>query len=190
MWRISAHLKENFKQISTHTSRVGCDSFLMQKGWNGRDFYSHIPCGMWPQEEWDAPITHTISTHTSRVGCDVEVMLNVYASQNFYSHIPCGMWRQWFIHKQQYQNFYSHIPCGMWRCVAFLFHLQMYFYSHIPCGMWRMTPKQKQKREKISTHTSRVGCDRIIGVLQHSSDISTHTSRVGCDCSWSGWKSR
>ena len=36
---------------------------------------------------------------------------------------------------------------------------------------------------KISTHTSRVGCD---GILMYSSDrlpISTHTSRVGCDSS-------
>ena len=33
----------------------------------------------------------------------------------------------------------------------------------------------------ISTHTSRVGCDLDVVILQHIAQISTHTSRVGCD---------
>ena len=33
--------------ISTHTSRVGCDFLVGCTEQELRDFYSHIPCGMW-----------------------------------------------------------------------------------------------------------------------------------------------
>ena len=33
--------------ISTHTSRVGCDRYLYVCQSGGKNFYSHIPCGMW-----------------------------------------------------------------------------------------------------------------------------------------------
>ena len=33
----------------------------------------------------------------------------------------------------------------------------------------------------ISTHTSRVGCDRYNRLVEQEAEISTHTSRVGCD---------
>ena len=55
--------------ISTHTSRVGCDRYLYVCQSGGKNFYSHIPCGMWR--------------------CAGEYRGN---SVNFYSHIPCGMW--------------------------------------------------------------------------------------------------
>ena len=39
-----------------------------------------------------------------------------------------------------------------------------------------------QANVRISTHTSRVGCDvKEFGILQEQILISTHTSRVGCD---------
>ena len=34
--------------ISTHTSRVGCDVCGVPTAFCNVDFYSHIPCGMWP----------------------------------------------------------------------------------------------------------------------------------------------
>ena len=33
------------------------------------------------------------------------------------------------------------------------------FYSHIPCGMWLRSYRAALEAQKISTHTSRVGCD-------------------------------
>ena len=78
-----------------------------------------------------------ISTHTSRVGCD-----------SIRSGVPKST-----IH------FYSHIPCGMWRNEVRKWTFPNYFYSHIPCGMWRYVPYRTTRRKKISTHTSRVGCD-------------------------------
>ena len=55
--------------ISTHTSRVGCDICV---------------CGQ--RRCCD------IFTHTSRVGCDCSRYRAFTATANFYSHIPCGMW--------------------------------------------------------------------------------------------------
>ena len=125
------------ENISTHTSRVGCDdngfllhstdySFLLTHPvWDvtsrsallsgAKNFYSHIPCGMWhllqtkscvpfsfllTHPVWDVtrllrpilPQTR-ISTHTSRVGCDLICNVLIGCAWHFYSHIPCGMWR-------------------------------------------------------------------------------------------------
>ena len=55
--------------ISTHTSRVGCDEFKV-KGKTKSD---------------------KISTHTSRVGCDDGRDPFPPIPNDFYSHIPCGM---------------------------------------------------------------------------------------------------
>ena len=55
------------------------------------------------------------------------------------------------------------------------------FYSHIPCGMWLTVVKVTAGILKISTHTSRVGCDTKVRYCMAILWISTHTSRVGCD---------
>ena len=49
--------------------------------------------------------------------------------------------------------------------------------------MWDVTKlgKQFDRRIKISTHTSRVGCDLEDYEKDDWKGISTHTSRVGCD---------
>ena len=57
-------------QISTHTSRVGCDHRNGTFWERMQDFYSHIPCGMWPWASRQRCGRCRISTHTSRVGCD------------------------------------------------------------------------------------------------------------------------
>ena len=38
--------------ISTHTSRVGCDVLLLRLLALRKNFYSHIPCGMWLWCPW------------------------------------------------------------------------------------------------------------------------------------------
>ena len=58
-------------------------------------------------------------------------------------------------------HFYSHIPYGMWRIpklkhfvlLRFLLTHPVWDVTFFCCACWRW--------EKISTHTSRVGCDRI-----------------------------
>ena len=49
--------------------------------------------------------------------------------------------------------------------------------------MWDVTETNDimYRKIKISTHTSRVGCDDLVNTLQKMKMISTHTSRVGCD---------
>ena len=69
--------------ISTHTSRVGCDRSDNTVQLFGKNFYSHIPCGMWLRRDptWVSRIH--ISTHTSRVGCDTIPIYHIYQSNQF-----------------------------------------------------------------------------------------------------------
>ena len=50
VWDVTSLLAHNLflRYISTHTSRVGCDEFSMVDIQLFKNFYSHIPCGMWP----------------------------------------------------------------------------------------------------------------------------------------------
>ena len=145
--------------ISTHTSRVGCDCYTNRSrpNTNISTHTSRVGCDSCKVDL--APL-YEISTHTSRVGCDkTSPWLSSSYTSNFYSHIPCGMWLKSSKLVTRAEDFYSHIPCGMWPAGKALF------------GWWM----------KISTHTSRVGCDRAARNWWSSQIISTHTSRVGCD---------
>ena len=118
VWDVTSMEKSlyNHANISTHTSRVGCDNQWHLICAVPLYFYSHIPCGMWRNGEWYAN--------------DI---------RNFYSHIPCGMWHQLAVIGSYVINFYSHIPCGMWRLHPVCPYIAARdFYSHIPCGMWRI----------------------------------------------------
>ena len=70
VWDVTIRVRnpETGRNISTHTSRVGCDA--------GNKV---------------TPRADLISTHTSRVGCDVADTVSNDGDFNFYSHIPCGM---------------------------------------------------------------------------------------------------
>ena len=145
--------------ISTHTSRVGCDITA-----------------------WVVTVCLTpISTHTSRVGCDWRYMTITGQLSHFYSHIPCGMWPDNGIPNYGGTNFYSHIPCGMWQCNFNSQQLVRQFLLTHP--VWDVTCSTTvfHRLFRISTHTSRVGCDCDVQVYSLYDEISTHTSRVGCD---------
>ena len=145
--------------ISTHTSRVGCDTTATPVEVSTMYFYSHIPCGMWQIAEAvnDEPV-------------------------NFYSHIPCGMWQQnhcFLCIAVRISTHTSRVGCddkpiGLNRSIK-------NFYSHIPCGMWPAVRYFRSQLIAISTHTSRVGCDYVKQFCNLVTYISTHTSRVGCD---------
>ena len=168
--------------------------------WN---FYSHIPCGMWPA--WVSRIHETV---------------------DFYSHIPCGMWpyipevqRCWLIFllthplwdvtllcyilcccqsisthtslvgcdqligecNTYFLHFYSHIPCGMWRKWLSVIQITLHFYSHIPCGMWQISGLTLLLPLHFYSHIP-CGMWRSTHHRSWSSQqISTHTSLVGCD---------
>ena len=79
-------------------------------------------------------------------------------------------------------HFYSHIPCGMWRIPKLKHFVLLRFLLTHP--VWDVTKDAEHfsTYSKISTHTSRVGCDRNLCFSLNAIDgISTHTSRVGCD---------
>ena len=137
MWLDEHTVKRLTVRISTHTSRVGCDTAVDGITLALKDFYSHIPCGMWQLEKR---------------------LADVY--KHFYSHIPCGMWRFDIEDKVQARLFLLTHP--VWDVtqkglctICFLRN----FYSHIPCGMWRLLQRALGYSYEISTHTSRVGCD-------------------------------
>ena len=169
-----------------------------------KDFYSHIPCGMWPFTDNYAPTVIRISTHTSRVGCDGWRKTKMTDKYNFYSHIPCGMWHIENTKAEYGIDFYSHIPCGMWRVISTANSLIGNFYSHIPCGMWPTALNHLSSRVKfLLTHPvwdvtsylfqtscwfchfySHIPCGMWLFLfhrLKMVYIISTHTSRVGCD---------
>ena len=127
----------------------------------GVDFYSHIPCGMWPQS---ALWMYAINNFYSHIPCGMwrrRAFPPKTYRIHFYSHIPCGMWRSsvapvgtekkfllthpvWDVTYpcenigMQTVNFYSHIPCGMWQKITCRISAHLNFYSHIPCGMWQL----------------------------------------------------
>ena len=156
-----------------------------------------------------------------------DVRPDIFRHCNFYSHIPCGMRQTTVWIGLPSSKFLLTHPVwdvtGVRRCKGFR---QCNFYSHIPCGMWQLSLSEESGTEKfllthpvwdvtemacflicivkISTRTSRVGCDRLLSnpvyagkvfLLTHPvwdvtnafcrhinlTDISTHTSRVGCD---------
>ena len=80
MWQHHQNQQNWLRLISTHTSRVGCDSIPESAISEGGDFYSHIPCGMWRCKK----------------------LLHM-TFNDFYSHIPCGMWR-WLSERGAYDN--------------------------------------------------------------------------------------
>ena len=163
MWDVtSCHcLLLSKPKISTHTSRVGCDCGKSVNSHPRKNFYSHIPCGMWPigvgfliflgaflltHPVWDVTTLRTdtscsgaISTHTSRVGCDFRLGVERNGDMKISTHtsrVGCDYYA--FLDGITVLNFYSHIPCGMWPSsstskIGGAFN----FYSHIPCGMWR-----------------------------------------------------
>ena len=142
MWLLRDTTSNHKLKISTHTSRVGCDSIgihIVIESWY---FYSHIPCGMWPYVIFSPPLSYYISTHTSRVGCDLKAESSYLSEQDFYSHIPCGMWH------------YSNARRGQ-HYVFLLTH-----------PVWDVTSSSAMLPicSRISTHTSRVGCDSNVSV--------------------------
>ena len=122
--------------ISTHTSRVGCDADLIARPALVciSTHTSRVGCD---KGAATIAICLWISTHTSRVGCDNARHFVLHPLCNFYSHIPCGMWQHLAISCTISSHFYSHIPCGMWLLLTFdRAYGIIHFYSHIPCGMW------------------------------------------------------
>ena len=161
MWRYN-RLIEQDAEISTHTSRVGCDVEAQNSDTEESVFLLTHPV-------WDVTYCNynwgkcsKISTHTSRVGCDFFFL--DFASLFFISTHTSRVGCDFFLDTIPYfsRHFYSHIPCGMWpRTEALiLLHLTWHFYSHIPCGMWQFCLFEIVRVLFISTHTSRVGCDK------------------------------
>ena len=138
MWRAANYSEYERYEISTHTSRVGCDAITVLIWCGNRKFLLTHPVWDVTQNRCPLYIAVRISTHTSRVGCDWKVSTDTGRHSDFYSHIPCGMWLRNPVQLSSFHHFYSHIPCGMWLGRKLLINPTTNFYSHIPCGMWHL----------------------------------------------------
>ena len=176
-------LFSTMSQISTHTSRVGCDVLLLFHSALLHNFYSHIPCGMWRSSKF--------------ILCS--------KSQYFYSHIPCGMWHHYLKINTSNFNISTHtsrVGCDF-KSLTENVNLDISTHtSRVGCDVQESSFMNRWNKfllthpvwdvtfcclgitpaPYISTHTSRVGCDLSLTAISMFNSISTHTSRVGCDC--------
>ena len=163
MWHckeVKAYAKET---ISTHTSRVGCDSWKCIRKW-----------------------IHDISTHTSRVGCDLFFEVSDFFYLKFYSHIPCGMWHHKLWQRWLYRSFLLTHPVWdvTWRRYCENSYCNRFLLTH---PVWDVTDLRgfgcSSIKEFLLTHPVwDVTLSMQSSLLVHR--ISTHTSRVGCDAYW------
>ena len=119
------------------------------------NFYSHIPCGMWPTTElcfstfFSFLLTHPVWDVT-RIVCTGSPVIPSFLLTHPVWDVTTVLYR-------------SNVTI-------------MHFYSHIPCGMWRKCHRRHWSLFFISTHTSRVGCDiiRLCFALLHCRFLLTH----------------
>ena len=170
------------KQISTHTSRVGCDQVWTMRRFFHNHFYSHIPCGMWPHHSpllssglwfllthpvWDVTITSfiqshciIISTHTSRVGCDetFSIFPNTLCISTHTSRVGCDK----FSGTELCFGIEFLLTHPVWdvtsRNHTLLPIYSIFLLTHPVWDVTRFLVLELQMHQ-ISTHTSRVGCD-------------------------------
>ena len=184
VWDVTGEAKDfnDLVDISTHTSRVGCDYIMLIPAtailkfllthpvWDvtaqqaatqldNLNFYSHIPCGMWREElcrrskgnqfllthpVWDVTPCYKINFSCFKFLLTHPVWDVTQALRNY----DCVV-----------NNFYSHIPCGMWPPAGIYLHRNPEFLLTHP--VWDVTLFLPTRRYhiSISTHTSRVGCD-------------------------------
>ena len=125
------------------------------------NFYSHIPCGMWPSEQGGKDglleflLTHPVWDVTQM---DEQQQLRRY---HFYSHIPCGMWpmrRRFCRRNDQISTHTSRVGCDDWKK-----HCQISKKFLLTHPVWDVTSllQHRERIIRISTHTSRVGCDEV-----------------------------
>ena len=125
-----------FSFISTHTSRVGCDTIPIYHIYQSNQFLLTHPV-------WDVtsrlPLLRQrllISTHTSRVGCDLDnrelMFYNIISTHT--SRVGCDHVNGFF--KQRIVIFLlTHPVWDVTKFQNFLDRIAYNFYSHIPCGM-------------------------------------------------------
>ena len=158
MWPIILFVVLQFLLISTHTSRVGCDK-LDEESYN----------------------RYTISTHTSRVGCDIIlfVVLQFLLISTHTSRVGCDSMCMPQTVTMEISTHTSRVGCDAPK--PHLGYGIIYFYSHIPCGMWpRFDYRGVSFFVFLLTHPV-WDVTFFVSSFCAFAGISTHTSRVGCD---------
>ena len=123
----------------------------------------------------------SISTHTSRVGCDADSSRLIAPAEAFL--LTHHVWDVTLMPFSTSATFSFLLTHPVWDVTTYNsgdVTTETFLLTH---PVWDVTKWHNLQRRwvKISTHTSRVGCDFVITQISANSFISTHTSRVGCD---------
>ena len=105
---------------------------------NGKNFYSHTPCGVQPS---------IFMIHNSQ--------------SHFYSHTPCGVQLWYSIYIKRKTNFYSHTPCGVQRKSFSTFFFRSWFLLTHPLRGATHQWYSNTSTCNISTHTPLAGCNKV-----------------------------
>ena len=133
-------------KISTHTSRVGCDAIALFNAVDASFLLTHPVWDVTHIEE-KIQLDVLISTHTSRVGCDVGCCYGARFWIKFLlTHPVWDVTKNWRLAVPQADKFLLTHP--VWD-VTNNAGINLYFF-------------------KISTHTSRVGCDASSDAVETS----------------------
>ena len=107
-------------------------------------------------------VPNRISTHTSRVGCDwYQEMISWHIQKFLLTHPVWDVTHRGRRRSLEIRFLLTHPVWDVTLTLAVLSFSPSNFYSHIPCGMWREKKEKIIQWTRISTHTSRVGCDGL-----------------------------
>ena len=140
------------KWISTHTSRVGCDfatGRITEEQYNISTHTSRVGCDpIWLGNMRDI----RISTHTSRVGCDQNGidfnLLKIISTHT--SRVGCDIFIRCSLIAEYISTHTSRVGCDSNNKKGA--ENMSNFYSHIPCGMWLSRKYQAPFRKHFYSH--------------------------------------
>ena len=167
MWDVTLLIKDGLSefQISTHTSRVGCDNRYMLCFVSVKisTHTSRVGCDDIVSLIFSQHVQ--ISTHTSRVGCDhLELtFILIFKISTHTSRVGCDT-ANLRRYKSRLEFLLTH---PVWD-VTFMQIWRTYFLPFLLTHpVWDVTVciPTRERRKAISTHTSRVGCDLNLALL-------------------------
>ena len=147
--------------ISIHAPREGCDK---QGGFSistGENFNPRTPRGVRPHHIIDLYLCAFISIHAPREGCDAFLPRSGRPADHFNPRTPRGVRLQAFSALKEEREFQSTHPARgatatCWRRPF----LAANFNPRTPRGVRRGNGRLHRRREAISIHAPREGCDK------------------------------
>ena len=183
VWDATVELERagHVRDISIHASRMGCDRSSRRCARPSGYFNPRIPYGMRRGLRTQRHDAAGISIHASRMGCD-KVPKASNLAQLFQSTHPVWDATRVLSSIIMPWHFNPRIPYGMRPPVRYRWTVVIVFQSTHPVWDATLHRPYRGRRQPISIHASRMGCDSPVALSNTGSDsISIHASRMGCD---------